>query len=66
MTGGAGAACQPDLPHLLDCTRCPRLAQFLADARGTHPGYHARPVPAFGDASPRLLIVGLAPGFHGA
>ena len=66
MTGGAGATCQPDLPHLRDCTRCPRLAQFLADARDTHPGYHARPVPAFGDASPRLLIVGLAPGFHGA
>ena len=28
--------------------------------------YHARPVPAFGDPQARLLIVGLAPGLHGA
>jgi uracil-DNA glycosylase family 4 len=31
-----------------------------------HPGYHARPVPPFGDADAPLLIVGLAPGMHGA
>lgn len=31
-----------------------------------YPDYHARPVPAFGDPEPRLLIVGLAPGMHGA
>jgi len=31
-----------------------------------HPDYHSRPVPAFGDEHPRLLIVGLAPGMHGA
>ena len=31
-----------------------------------HPTYHARPVAPFGDAAPRLLIVGLAPGMHGA
>jgi len=30
------------------------------------PDYFAAPVPAFGDESPRLLIVGLAPGMHGA
>jgi uracil-DNA glycosylase family 4 len=30
------------------------------------PGYHAAPVPAFGDDDPRWLIVGLAPGMHGA
>lgn len=48
------------------CTRCPRLSAFLADARRTHPDYHARPVPAFGVAGPRVLVVGLAPGMHGA
>lgn len=48
------------------CTACPRLAQFLADARVSHPGYFAKPVPPFGDEKPKLLIVGLAPGFHGA
>ena len=49
-----------------DCTACPRLAAFLEAGRASHPGYYCRPVPAFGDANPKLLIVGLAPGFHGA
>jgi len=57
---------QPEFPALLECERCPRLAGALADVRASHPGYHARAVPAFGDRSPRLLIVGLAPGMHGA
>ena len=30
------------------------------------PTYFARPVPSFGEAGSRLLIVGLAPGMHGA
>lgn len=51
---------------LLDCTDCPRLAGFLADVRTKHPDYHARPVLPFGDPKARLLIVGLAPGMHGA
>ena len=50
----------------IDCRRCSRLAGFLDDVRAEHPDYHARPVPPFGDASPRLLVVGLAPGMHGA
>lgn len=50
----------------LECTKCPRLAEFLADIRSTHPDYHARPVEPFGDPAARLLIVGLAPGMHGA
>lgn len=49
-----------------DCRACPRLADFLDTVGAEHPGYHARPVPAFGDPVPRLLIVGLAPGMHGA
>jgi len=32
----------------------------------THPDYHCAPVPPFGDASAPVLIVGLAPGLHGA
>lgn len=31
-----------------------------------HPGYHCAPVAPFGDPSAKLLIVGLAPGTHGA
>ncbi|RCS58666.1 uracil-DNA glycosylase [Parvibium lacunae] len=49
-----------------DCTACPRLASALAIVRSQHPSYFARPVPAFGAARPDLLIVGLAPGMHGA
>jgi uracil-DNA glycosylase family 4 len=48
------------------CVRCARLAEFLADVRAHHPTYWARPVPSFGAAAPRILIVGLAPGKHGA
>jgi uracil-DNA glycosylase family 4 len=33
---------------------------------GSYPDYWARPVPSFGAADPRLIIVGLAPGLHGA
>ena len=50
----------------LGCRACPRLAGFLDDVNARHPDYYCRPVPPFGDASARLLIVGLAPGMHGA
>ena len=49
-----------------DCRRCPRLARHLDRVRAGHADYHGRPVAAFGAAQPRLLIVGLAPGMHGA
>lgn len=49
-----------------DCAACTRLADFLARSRQVLPGYFCRPVPAFGDSAPGLLIVGLAPGLHGA
>ncbi len=49
-----------------DCRRCPRLASFLDEVAASYPGYHARPVAPFGDPKARLLIVGLAPGMHGA
>lgn len=70
--GGSRGDGEPDAPPLpsrrtlADCRACPRLAAFLDEARQRHPHYHCRPVPPFGDAQPRLLIVGLAPGFHGA
>jgi uracil-DNA glycosylase family 4 len=34
--------------------------------RETYPGYRCLPVPPFGDADSRLVVVGLAPGLHGA
>lgn len=48
------------------CRACPRLARHLAAVRRDYRDYHARPVAPFGDARARLLIVGLAPGMHGA
>lgn len=49
-----------------DCTRCERLAGFLADLRTEYSDYFCKPVPSFGDPKARLLVVGLAPGMHGA
>lgn len=49
-----------------DCVRCPRLTAHLRAVRQDYPQYHALPVAPFGDADPDLLIVGLAPGMHGA
>ena len=48
------------------CRECPRLATFLDDVKGRYPDYYCRPVPPFGVADARFLIVGLAPGMHGA
>ncbi|MEM9401570.1 MAG: uracil-DNA glycosylase [Pseudomonadota bacterium] len=48
------------------CRRCPRLASFLDETREKYPDYFCRPVPPFGDGAARLLVVGLAPGMHGA
>lgn len=48
------------------CRACPRLAAFLDEVRSDHPDYHCAPVPSFGDPGARLLVVGLAPGMHGA
>ncbi len=49
-----------------DCRQCPRLASFLDQVKGNHPNYFCRPVPPFGSQRASLLIVGLAPGMHGA
>jgi uracil-DNA glycosylase len=48
------------------CKRCPRLATYLAAARREYPEYYCAPVAPFGDSRARLVVVGLAPGLHGA
>lgn len=48
------------------CERCPRLAANLRQLRDTFPDYFNAPVPSFGALDAGLLIVGLAPGMHGA
>jgi uracil-DNA glycosylase family 4 len=49
-----------------DCPRCPRLATFRQSWRAKEPTWFNAPVPSFGPADARLLIVGLAPGLQGA
>lgn len=54
------------IPFTTKCQLCPRLSNFLADVKRQNPDYYAQPVPSFGCENPKLLIVGLAPGMHGA
>ena len=50
-------------PH---CQKCERLSNFLKKVKKENASYFCKPVPAFGDKIGQLLIVGLAPGMHGA
>ncbi|MCS7023355.1 MAG: uracil-DNA glycosylase [Bryobacteraceae bacterium] len=57
---------------ILRCEKCPRLiahcrriAQLRRKAYADWE-YWGRPVPSFGDPQARLLVIGLAPGAHGA
>ena len=54
----------PEAP--LDCPLCPRLFDFRTANARVHPDWFNAPVPNFGPASARLLVVGLAPGLRGA
>lgn len=49
-----------------NCRQCPRLAQFLDNVKAKYPDYYCGPVPPFGQSDARFLVVGLAPGMHGA
>ncbi len=55
-----------DSGPLESCERCPRLVALRREIRAARPDYHAAPVAAWGPGSARLLVVGLAPGMHGA
>jgi uracil-DNA glycosylase family 4 len=58
--------------RVVRCERCPELRAYCADVAATKRRafadwtYWGRPVPGFGDARARLVIVGLAPAAHGA
>jgi len=58
--------------EIVACHRCPRLVAFRERvarekrARYRDQDYWGRPVPGFGDTRARIVIVGLAPGAHGA
>ena len=48
------------------CKDCKRLSSFLAQVKNKNPDYFCKPVPPFGQKNSLFLIVGLAPGMHGA
>lgn len=58
--------------NIVACERCPRLRAYCTALGQTKRRayldwkYWARPVPGFGDPAARVLIIGLAPGAHGA
>jgi uracil-DNA glycosylase family 4 len=58
--------------EVVGCEACPRLRKYCAkvaeEKRRAYREwtYWGRPVPSFGDPSAGLLIIGLAPGAHGA
>jgi uracil-DNA glycosylase family 4 len=58
--------------QVVECQRCPRLIAHSREVAVTKRrayldwNYWGKPVPSFGDISARLLILGLAPGAHGA
>jgi len=58
--------------QIIVCRRCPRLVEWregvATTKRKAYKGwdYWGRPVPGFGDARARVLVVGLAPGAHGS
>ena len=54
------------MTELQNCQRCPRLTDYRIEQKIIFPEYHCLPVAGFGPADAKLLIVGLAPGLHGA
>ena len=58
--------------EIIRCEKCPRLVAYRAEVGRVKRrayrdwDYWAKPVPGFGDPRARLLLVGLAPGAHGA
>ena len=58
--------------EIIACVRCPRLVAYRAEVGRVKRrayrdwDYWAKPVPGFGDPQARLLLIGLAPGAHGA
>src|SRR3954469_13380118 len=58
--------------EIVECEKCPRLIAHCKEvARVKRRAYRdweywGKPVPSFGDPSARVLVIGLAPGAHGA
>ena len=73
VSGGGGSSGLAGIERaVVDCRRCPRLVAWREEVAAEPPkrfrgeDYWARPLPGFGDPGARILLVGLAPGAHGA
>jgi len=72
VSGGAADGLAELSAAIIECRRCPRLVTWreqVADIKRAayrEEDYWGRPVPGFGDPAARLIVVGLAPGAHGA
>ena len=51
---------------VLRCRKCPRLVKYLTAAKKKWPDHRCLPVPSWGNPDARIVLVGLAPGMHGA
>ena len=60
------ARCAGLAAEVTACRRCPRLVRHLQSIARADPSHHNAPVPAWGPASARVLLLGLAPGPRGA
>jgi len=49
-----------------DCPLCPRLVAYREACRAEHPDWWNGPLSGYGDPAARIVIIGLAPGKHGA
>lgn len=56
----------PSIDPEHDCPLCPRLVAYRVDNRTAYPDWFNGPVPVWQSHTPRLAIVGLAPGLRGA
>jgi len=75
MVGARSGAARDSLPRIereiVSCRRCPRLNAWREEAARRAPRrfagqtYWAKPLPAFGDPTAHILLVGLAPAAHG-
>jgi uracil-DNA glycosylase len=71
-TGIIPSALEEVARDVVACERCPRLRAWCEEVARVkrkaflHEEYWGRPIPGFGDPGAWLLIVGLAPGAHGA
>ena len=73
MSGGGGSSSLAGIERaVVGCRKCPRLVAWREEVAADPPkrfrgqDYWARPLPGFGDPRARILLVGLAPGAHGA